>query len=104
MLSRGIENNHGHKRNGLKKSRSSRPEVFCKKGQTHNFIKKRLWHRCFPVNFAKFLRTAFYRTPLLAASESHRHYKHLFFNKDLDIKALRCILVEILKNAANSGF
>ena len=24
-----------------------------------NFIKKSLWHRCFPVNFAKFLRTPF---------------------------------------------
>ena len=24
-----------------------------------NFIKKRLWHRCFPVNFAKVLRTLF---------------------------------------------
>ena len=23
-----------------------------------SFIKKRLWHRCFPVNFAKFLRTS----------------------------------------------
>ena len=23
------------------------------------FIKKRLWHRCFPLNFAKFLRTPF---------------------------------------------
>ena len=22
-------------------------------------LKKRLWHRCFPVNFAKFLRTRF---------------------------------------------
>ena len=30
-----------------------------------NFVKKkRLWHRCFPVNFVKFLRTAFYRTRL----------------------------------------
>ena len=27
-------------------------------------LKKRLWHRCFPVNFAKFLRTPFYGTPL----------------------------------------
>ena len=26
--------------------------------------KNRLWHRCFPVNFAKFLRT-----PLMAASD-----------------------------------
>ena len=65
-------------------SRSSRPEVFCKKGVLRNFtkftgkhlceslffnkvaglacnfIKKRLWHRCFPVNFVKFLRTPFF--------------------------------------------
>ena len=30
--------------------------------------KKRLWHSCFPVKFAKFLRTPFYRTPVVAAS------------------------------------
>ena len=64
--------------------KSSRPEVFCKKGIHRNsakftgkhlcqslffnkvaglrpatLSKKRLWHRCFPVNFAKFLRTPF---------------------------------------------
>ena len=66
--------------------RSSRLEVFCKKGflrnfvkftekhqrqslffslfcssatSARNFIEKRLWHRCFPVNFLKFLRTSF---------------------------------------------
>ena len=27
--------------------------------QAYNFIKERLQHRCFPVNIAKFLRTAF---------------------------------------------
>ena len=32
-------------------------------------LKKRLWRRCFPVNFAKFLRTPFSdRTPVVAAS------------------------------------
>ena len=32
-------------------------------------LRKRLWNRCFPVNFAKFLRTSLlYRTPPLAAS------------------------------------
>ena len=32
-------------------------------------LKKRLWHRCFPVSFAKFLKTTiFYRTPLVAAA------------------------------------
>ena len=65
--------------------RSSRTEVFCKKGVLRNFtkftgkhlcqrlffnkvaglraatlLKKSLWHRCFPVNFAKFLRTPFF--------------------------------------------
>ena len=65
--------------------RSSRPEVFYKKGVLRNFVnftgkhlcqslffnkvaglrpatllKNRLWHRCFPVNFAKFLRTLFF--------------------------------------------
>ena len=27
-------------------------------------FKKRLWHRCFSMNFAKFLRTPFHRAPL----------------------------------------
>ena len=64
--------------------RSSRPEVFCRKGVHTNFtkfsgkhllqslffnkvaalrpatlLKKRLCYRCFPVNFAKFVRTLF---------------------------------------------
>ena len=73
--------------------RSSRPEVFCKKGVLRNFakfigkhlgqslflnkvaglrpttlLKRRLWYRCFPVNIVKFLRTPFFITPLVAAS------------------------------------
>ena len=65
-------------------NRSSRPEVFCKKGAVKNFskfigkhlcqnlffnkvvkltpttlLKKSLWHRCFPMNFAQVLRTPF---------------------------------------------
>ena len=53
--------------------RGSRSEVFRKKGVLRSFtkftgrylrpatlLKKRLWHRCFPVNFAKFLRTPFF--------------------------------------------
>ena len=27
------------------------------------FLKKTLWHRCFPENFAKFYEHVFYRTP-----------------------------------------
>ena len=32
-------------------------------------LKKKFWHRCFPVTFAKFLRTPFYRTFPVAASD-----------------------------------
>ena len=42
--------------------RGSRPEVFCRKGvlkysdlMPATLLKKRLWHRCFPVSFAKIL-------------------------------------------------
>ena len=57
-----------------RKIRSSRPEVFCINGVLRNFakftgkpatlLKKRLWHRCFPVNFAKFLRIPFFTEDL----------------------------------------
>ena len=47
--------------------RSSRPEVFCKKGVLRNFAKftgkhlyQSLWYRSFPVNFVKFLKTPFF--------------------------------------------
>ena len=64
--------------------RSSHPDVFCEKSSFRSFtkctgkllcqslffnknadlrpatlLKNRLWHRCFPVNFAKFLRRPF---------------------------------------------
>ena len=68
-----------HKVTLYRKARSSFPEVFCRKSVLRNFakftgkhlseslflrpatlLKKRLWHRCFPVNFAKFQRTPFF--------------------------------------------
>ena len=36
--------------------RSNDPEMML---MSAVLLKKRLWHRCFPVNFAKFLRTLF---------------------------------------------
>ena len=64
-------------------TRSSRPEVFCKKGVLRNLAKftakhlcqsllynkvagMRLWHRCFLVNFVKFLRSSFFIERLLS--------------------------------------
>ena len=78
---------------GLQELLSSHREVFCKKGVLRNFAKftrkhrcqslffnkvagpslhlylKKTQHRCFPVNFAYFLRKSFFnRTPPVAAS------------------------------------
>ena len=36
--------------------------------------KKRLWHKCFPTNFAKFLRTPFHRTPLNDCFSTIQHF------------------------------
>ena len=41
-------------------------------------LKKRLWHRCFFVNFVKFLRIAFYRTPL---DDCFYFYEYQFIKK-----------------------
>ena len=66
-------------------NRSSHSEVFCRKGVLRNFakytgkhlcqslffnkvaclssatlLKKKIWHWCFPVNFAKFLKAPFF--------------------------------------------
>ena len=38
--------------------------------ESATLLKKRLWHRCFLVNFLKFLRNSFYRTPAVGASDS----------------------------------
>ena len=45
-------------------SQNSQESTCARVSEACNFIKKRLWHRCFPMNFAKFLRTPIYRAPL----------------------------------------
>ena len=68
-------------------NRNNRLEVFYKKSVLRNFakfiekhlcqnlfikvLKKKLWHRCFPVNFAKFLKTSFLPEP----------FRQVFLNK-----------------------
>ena len=43
---------------GRRHHRSSRPEVFCEKGlRPATLLRRRLWHRCVPVNIAKFIKT-----------------------------------------------
>ena len=37
-------------------------------------VKMRLWRRCFPMNFAKLLRTPFHRTPLNDCFSTIQHF------------------------------
>ena len=83
--------------------RSSRPELFCRKGALRNFakftgkhlcqslffdkveglrpatlLKRRVWHRCFPVNFRKFLKTPFFIAMFFCIfRDLYQRYKHL---------------------------
>ena len=66
--------------------RSGHQEVFCKKDVLENFAKftgKHLWHKCFPVNFAKFSwATFFYKTLLAADSVSTASHVNFLAPKD----------------------
>ena len=78
-------------------TRSSLLKVFCKKGAFRNFakfagkhlcqglfrsqrvatlLKKRFWHRCFPMNFAKFPRTLFLTEHLWWLLLFYCHYQN----------------------------
>ena len=96
-------------------SRSGRPGLFCKKGVLRSFakftekrlcqslffnkvvgprpvtlLKKRLWHRCFLVNFAKFLRTSFLTEHLQWLL---LHFKYLkIFKQKLKKKLIKIFL------------
>ena len=92
----------------LKPYRSSSLEVFCKKGVLRNFIKftgkqlcqslffnkiaglspatllkKRLWHRCFPVNVVKFLGALFFVERLWTTASVATPIKVPFWRRQL---------------------
>ena len=95
-------------------SRSSRLQTFFKTGVLKNFakftgkhlcqnqpatlLKNRLWHSCFPVNFAKFLRTPFFTEQLRWLLLNHRiqhhgHFVYLLERNDCSLKFKHSILL-----------
>ena len=97
--------------------RSSRPGLFCRKGALRNFakftgkhlcqslffdkveglrpatlLKRRVWHRCFPVNFRKFLKTPFFIAMFFCIfRDLYQRYKHLL------LKVHRSQLTSLIK-------
>ena len=120
-------------------SRSSRQEVFCRKDFLRHFakftgkhmcqslcfnkvadlrpatlLKKRLWHRCFPVHFAKFLRTPLFNIisgSCFCFSYSFRnlsHWKCQFCRYDSTLLSLlggllRLFILTAVRNWFNSA-
>ena len=62
------------------------------------FLNKRLWHRCFPVNLVKFLRTSFYRTPLVAAPGNQTEIFLIFLLTFISLFSLIVYLVRFNTN------
>ena len=49
--------------------KNSRQALANHRPEAGNLLRKRLWHRCFPVNFCEIYKNTFYYiTPLVAAS------------------------------------
>ena len=91
------------------------PEVLCKKGVLRNFakfagkhlcqsfffdkvaalrsaalLKRTLWHRCFPVNFAKFLRTPFLTEHVWATASEELLWSGAVFRSNQYAVVWRC--------------
>ena len=95
------------------KLRSNHRRCSVRKGFLRNSAKftgkqERLWDRCFPVNFVKFLRTPFFnKTSLVAATEAYTYsaitrrtmYTCAKLYKDLEKLSLyqSCLIAKFLK-------
>ena len=72
-------------------------------------LKKRLWHRCFPVNFTKFLRTTFFTEHLWwlllhITDQLVIYYMHLKYMKDLYSNKYISILEEFFQKRYHTSY
>ena len=60
-ISKECESNSNNNNNNEKKTKTSILNLYSPESSNRpaTLLKKRLWHKCLPVNFAKFLRTPF---------------------------------------------
>ena len=82
FLSRHLRSSH--QRCSMKKCVLRNFAKFTRKHLCHaTLLKERLWHRCFPVNFAKFLRTLVLQNtsgrPLLPSALNYFTWNRFFF-------------------------
>ena len=76
-------------------------------------LKKRLWHMCFPVNFAKFLRTLFFtehlqwlllnRLPMKSSKFASKNKFYLKITQQNNLTIELFFFIPERKNASNVG-
>ena len=85
----------------LRNSAKSTGKHLCHTGlRPATSLKKRLWHRCFLVNFVKFLRTLFYRTPP-GDCFSRTNMSMLYYETSMNIDILLTYLLKTVENIFN---
>ena len=90
-----------HQRCSTKKSILRNFTKFTGKHLFRSVLKKRLWRRCFRVNFAKFLRTLFCRTRKLLCSKYFPHFLACWLNTESYFLRIQS---ECWKNADQKNF
>ena len=61
-------------------------------------LKKRFWHKCFPVNFAKFQEHPFYRTPLGDCKiSSNIHTCYAFQKPKTNLKKFQNFILGVIR-------
>ena len=81
---------------------TSRATLWQKIGWDLHFIKKRLWHSCFPVKFAKFLRTPFF-TERLRWLRPATLLKKRLWHRHFPVKFQKFLRIPFLQNVAVSA-
>ena len=82
-----------HRRCSVRKGVPRNFTKFTGKHQACNFIKKRLWHSCFPVNFAKFLRTAYLTKHLRTNTSNSCPRKYVYLEISQNSQENSCVEV-----------
>ena len=85
-------------------------------GRPATLLEKKLWHRCFPVNFAKFLRTPFLQNTCgrLLLNVKHRQsglnglflilFNELILGQDTVVDFIKCLFIlQDICNLCNYG-
>ena len=66
---------NSHRRSSVRKGVLRNFAKFTENARLFFLFKKRLWHKCFPMNFERISNSIFFTEPLQATASDYFHYK-----------------------------